>query len=73
MIKGVLSVSSGAGVYITDEKQSRCVSVRPGQYLYLSVNGCWIPVIIRYSSRLHSWVFQNLENIDVDGQKVMLK
>ena len=44
-----------------------------GQYLYLAVNDCWIPVVIRYSPRSHGWVFQNLENIDIDGQKVMMK
>ena len=73
MITGVLNTDSKAGVYITDEKQSRSVNVRPGQYLYLAVNDCWISGISRYFPRSHGWVFQNLENIDVDGQKVMMK
>lgn len=73
MITGVLNTDSNAGIYITDEKQSRSVNVRPGQYLYLAVNDCWIPVVIRYSPRSHGWFFQNLENIDIDGQKVMMK
>ena len=73
MITGVLNTDSKTGIYITDENQSRSVNVRPGQYLYLAVNDCWIPVVIRYSPRSHGWVFQNLENIDIDGQKVMMK
>ena len=72
MITGVLNTNSNAGIYITDEKRSKSVNVKPGQYLYLAVNDCWIPVVIRYSPRSHGWVFQNLENIDIDGQKVQM-
>ena len=73
MITGVLNADSNSDIYIVDEKRSKSVNVRPGQYLYLAVNDCWIPVVIRYSPQSHGLVFQNLENIDIDGQKVMLK
>ena len=73
MITGVLNTDSNAGICITDEKRSKSVNVKPGQYLYLAVNDCWIPVVICYSPRSHRWVFQKLENIYINGQKVMLK
>lgn len=73
MITGILNTESGSNVYIRDEKKSNNVSIHSGQYLYLSVSDCWIPVVIRFSPESHSWVFQNLENINVNGQKVMLK
>ncbi len=73
MITGVLNTDSNAGIYITDEEKSKSVNIRSGQYLYLSVRDCWIPVVIRFSPRSHGWVFQNLEGINVDGQRVMLK
>ena len=73
MVSGILSAGSGSDVYIRDDKHFNNVSVRSGQYLYLSVHDCWIPVIIRFSSESKSWVFQNLEDINVNGQKVMLK
>lgn len=69
----VLNTNSNAGIYITDEKQSKSVNVRPGQYLYLAVNDCWVPVVIQYSPQSRGWFFQNLENIDIDGQTVMMK
>ena len=67
MVTGVLNTNSNAGIYITDEKQSKSVNVRPGQYLYLAVNDCWVPVVIQYSPQSRGWFFQNLENIDIDG------
>ncbi len=73
MIKGVLNTNPKTGIYVTDEERSESVNIRSGQYLYLAVNDCWIPVIIRFSPRSHGWFFQNLENVAVDGQKVMLK
>ena len=68
MVTGVLNTDPKAGIYITDD-----INVRSGQYLYLSIRDCWIPVIVRYSPRSQEWVFQNLENINVNGQKVMIK
>lgn len=73
MVTGVLNTDPKAGIYITDDKKSRNINVRSGQYLYLSIRDCWIPVIVRYSPRSQEWVFQNLENINVNGQKVMIK
>ena len=52
MITGVLNTNSNAGIYITDEKRSKSVNVKPGQYLYLAVNDCWIPVVIRLFSAI---------------------
>ncbi len=73
MVTGILSAGSDSDVYIRDDRKFSNVSVRSGQYLYLSVHDCWIPVIIRFSLESKSWVFQNLENINVNGQKVMIK
>ena len=73
MVTGILNAGSDSDVYITDDRKFNNISVRSGQYLYLAVHDCWIPVIIRFSSESKSWVFQNLENINVNGQKVMIK
>ncbi|MCC2255833.1 hypothetical protein LKD70_15680 [Ruminococcus sp. CLA-AA-H200] len=73
MITGVLNTGNDAGIYVKDEKRARNINLRSGQYLYLSVRDCWIPVIVRYSTQKQEWEFQNLENINVNGQKVMLK
>ena len=73
MITGVLNTDSKSGICITDEQRAESVNIRSGQCLYLAVNDCWVPVIIRFSPRSHGWFFQNLENIEVDGQKVTLK
>ena len=51
MVTGVLNTDPKAGIYITDDKKSRNINVRSGQYLYLSIRDCWIPVIVRYSPR----------------------
>ena len=73
MITGTLNAKSGTEMYITDDKKLQNISVRSGQYLYLSVHDCWIPVFIRFSPEIGDWIFQNLENINVNGQKVMIK
>ena len=73
MIKGVLNTDSKSGIYITDAERAENVNVRSGQCLYLAVHDCWVPVIIRFSPRSHGWFFQDLEDVDVDGQKVMIK
>ena len=73
MITGTLNAKSGTEMYITDDKKLQNISVRSGQYLYLSVHDCWIPVVIRFSPEIGDWVFQNLENISVNGQKVKIK
>src|SRR5699024_11745605 len=69
MITGTLNAKSGTEMYITDDKKLQNISVRSGQYLYLSVHDCWIPVVIRFSPEIGDWIFQNLENINVNGQK----
>ena len=58
------SVSGQVSIFI-------CQSMTAG--LYLSVHDCWIPVVIRFSPEIGDWVFQNLENVNVNGQKVMIK
>lgn len=73
MITGTLQAKPGTGIYITDDKKDQNISVKSGQYLYLSVLDCWIPVVIRFSPETGSWIFQDLENINVNGQKVMIK
>ena len=73
MVTGILNAGSNSDVYIRDNRKFNNISVRSGQYLYLAVHDCWIPVIIRFSPESKSWVFQNLENINVNGQQVMIK
>ena len=73
MVTGILNARSDSDVYIRDDRKFNNTSVRSGQYLYLAVHDSWIPVIIRFSSESKSWVFQNLENINVNGQKFMIK
>lgn len=73
MITGTLKAAPDTGIYITDDNKPQNISIKPGQFLYLSVRGCWIPVVIKYSTHAENWVFQNLEGIKVNGQKVMLK
>lgn len=73
MITGTLTANSGPEIYMTDDRKAERIRIRSGQYLYLSVHNCWIPVVIRFSSETGTWIFQNLENINVDGQKVMIK
>ena len=45
MVTGILSAGSDSDVYIRDDRKFNNVSVRSGQYLYLSVHDCWIPVL----------------------------
>ena len=59
MITGTLNAKSGTEMYIADDRKLQNISVRSGQYLYLSVHDCWIPVIIRFSPESKSWVFQD--------------
>lgn len=73
MITGVLNTNTNQDAYIASGNQSGNVHVSSGQYLYLAVQGSWIPVIIRFSPQSGDWFFQNLENINVHGQKVMIK
>ena len=73
MITGTLNASPRGGIYISDDHRPQNVSVKSGQYLYLAVHDRWIPVVIRFSPATGNWSFQNLENINVNGQKVMLK
>ena len=55
------------------EQQNGEVEVASGQYVYLKVENCWIPVVVRYSARRKKWYFKYLEEIPVCGQKVLLK
>lgn len=73
MITGTLKATPDTGVYIANDQKSQKISIKPGQYLYLSVRDCWIPVVVEYSPHIGTWVFHNLENVKVNGQKVMLK
>ncbi|MBM6750958.1 hypothetical protein H6A65_05535 [Mediterraneibacter glycyrrhizinilyticus] len=73
MVTGTLRAAPDTGIYITDDNKPQNISIKPGQFLYLSVRDCWIPVVIEYSPYVGNWVFQNLESVKVNGQKVMLK
>ena len=55
------------------EQQNGEVEVASGQCVYLKVENCWIPVVVRYSARRKKWYFKYLEEIPVCGQKVLLK
>ena len=68
MVTGTLRAAPDTGIYITDDNKPQNISIKPGQFLYLSVRDCWIPVVIEYSPYVG-----NLESVKVNGQKVMLK
>lgn len=73
MITGILNTSPKQGAFIAAGEPYTVIPLSSGQYVYLSVHGSWIPVIIRYSPESGGWFFQNLENVNVSGQKVMVK
>ena len=49
MVTGTLRAAPDTGIYITDDNKPQNISIKPGQFLYLSVRDCWIPVVIEYS------------------------
>lgn len=73
MITGRINSGDNSELYILDDQRQKNVNLHSGQYLYLSVNESWIPVVISFSPNSRRWVFQNLEDLDVNGQKVMMK
>lgn len=70
MTKGIVKIKKNRAFV---EQQNGEVEVASGQYVYLKVENCWIPVVVRYSARKKKWYFKYLEEIPVCGQKVLLK
>lgn len=70
MTKGIVKIKKNRAFV---EQQNGEVEVASGQYVYLKVENCWIPVVVRYSARRKKWYFKYLEEIPVCGQKVLLK
>ena len=70
MTKGIVKIKKNRAFV---EQQNGEVEVASGQYVYLKVENCWIPVGVRYSARRKKWYFKYLEEIPVCGQKVLLK
>ena len=73
MITGILKATPDTGVYIADDQKPQKISIKPGQYLYLSVHDCWIPAVVEYSPHIGTWAFHNLGNVKVHGPKGMLE
>lgn len=73
MMTGILNMDADSHLYLTDEESNMHVHIKSGQYLYLSVHECWVPVKICYNEATHRWFFRNLEDINVTGQCVMMK
>ena len=70
MTKGIVKIKKNRAFV---EQQNGEVEVASGQCVYLKVENCWIPVVVRYSARRKKWYFKYLEEIPVCGQKVLLK
>lgn len=67
MTEGILNKHKN-NIYI--DSDSRKFPVLSGQYLYLKVYNCWIPVIISRSEETGDWNFRYLEEIEITGQRV---
>ena len=48
MTKGIVKIKKNRAFV---EQQNGEVEVASGQYVYLKVENCWIPVVVRYSAR----------------------
>lgn len=70
MTKGIVKIKKNRAFVAQKDRE---VEVASGQYVYLNVENCWIPVVVRYSARRGKWYFKYLEEIPVCGQKVLLK
>ena len=62
MTKGIVKIKKNRAFV---EQQNGEVEVASGQYVYLKVENCWIPVVVRYSARRKKWYFKYLEEIPV--------
>lgn len=60
MTKGIVKIKKNRAFV---EQQNGEVEVASGQYVYLKVENCWIPVVVRYSARRKKWYFKYLEEI----------
>lgn len=70
MTEGVLSIQKN-NIYVSGESGN--VPVCSGQYMYLNIQECWVPVIIAHSDKTGKWYFRYLENLKVNGQKVAVE
>jgi hypothetical protein len=73
IIVGVLRINGEKGIYIDVKERAKRIFIKAGQYLYMNIYNCWIPVIVQYSEKMHRWFFKNLEGVNVAGKKVMIK
>ena len=62
MTKGIVKIKKNRAFV---EQQNGEVEVASGQYVYLKVENCWIPVVVRYSARrlFGSFLFFTLRSI----------
>ena len=65
MTKGIVKIKKNRAFV---EQQNGEVEVASGQCVYLKVENCWIPVVVRFSARRKKWYFKYLEEIPVCGQ-----
>ena len=54
MTKGIVKIKKNRAFV---EQQNGEVEMASGQYVYLKVENCWIPVVVRYSARRKKWYF----------------
>ena len=66
MTQGVLNIYQDEIYIINDTKR---VPLQSGQYVYLIVQDCRIPVIVCHSAETGKWCFRNLEGIEINGQE----
>ena len=59
MTKGIVKIKKNRAFV---EQQNGEVEVASGQYVYLKVENCWIPVVVRYSARRKKWCFKSRGN-----------
>lgn len=74
MMTGFLKHQKGKAYCTLTAADGRHIgTVRQGQYLYMCVRNCWIPVRLAYSKKENRWYFEKLESIPIYNQMVMVK
>ena len=69
MTKGIVKIKKNRAFV---EQQNGEVEVASGQYVYLKVENCWIPVVVRYSARRKKWYFKLMNYLGVLGYSLCI-
>lgn len=70
---GVLHINKENRIYLDSHRGHKKIRLNSGQYIYFKVKNSWIPVMIKFSSESGRWYFCHMENININGQKAMVK